>query len=211
MKAATRLEMARAVLTVGDGRGFVVQGEYQRYIITAAHCLPHMPPPHRAAYAEEGTYWKLLSEIGRKPSVPAACFFVDPVGDIAILGTPDTQTFYDEAEAYDDLVNSVTPIPVSDSAEPGTAWVLSLDGVWLKQSVKIPSPGNLWIDTPPEGGMSGSPILSDAGAAIGVVVISDGSAPSLLNLPAYYVNELISIGKRQRALKRSHPKRPITT
>src|SRR5215831_360804 len=37
---------SRAVLRVGDGRGFVVAGadESYRYVITAAHCLPWLPP-----------------------------------------------------------------------------------------------------------------------------------------------------------------------
>ena len=39
----------RAVVQVGDGRGFVVgAGEYDRYVITAAHCLPRQPKPHLA-------------------------------------------------------------------------------------------------------------------------------------------------------------------
>jgi len=67
-KAATR-----AVIAVSQGgRGFVVEGRFpnpltskpkgrrgpfrpspfrtSRYIITAAHCLPHVPPPDRVAY-----------------------------------------------------------------------------------------------------------------------------------------------------------------
>jgi hypothetical protein len=36
-----------AVVSVGDGRGFVVEGrERARFIITAAHCLPYVPPSH---------------------------------------------------------------------------------------------------------------------------------------------------------------------
>jgi hypothetical protein len=40
----TLLRIALAgVVTVGDGRGFVVEGGHQRYVITAAHCLPERP------------------------------------------------------------------------------------------------------------------------------------------------------------------------
>lgn len=30
----------QAVVRVGDGRGFVVEHRHQRFILTAAHCLP---------------------------------------------------------------------------------------------------------------------------------------------------------------------------
>src|SRR5467141_2465247 len=32
------------VITVGHGRGFVVEGAGERLVITAAHCLPSLPP-----------------------------------------------------------------------------------------------------------------------------------------------------------------------
>jgi hypothetical protein len=35
-----------AVLQVGGGRGFVVEVNGDRYVITAAHCLPFFPPCH---------------------------------------------------------------------------------------------------------------------------------------------------------------------
>jgi hypothetical protein len=37
-------EALRAIVAVGDGRGFVVQVDEHRYVITAAHCLPDLPP-----------------------------------------------------------------------------------------------------------------------------------------------------------------------
>jgi hypothetical protein len=43
------IKLKRAVLRVGDGRGFVVSsrnsiGGHERIVITAAHCLPSFPP-----------------------------------------------------------------------------------------------------------------------------------------------------------------------
>jgi hypothetical protein len=32
------------VITVGHGRGFVIEGAGERLVITAAHCLPSLPP-----------------------------------------------------------------------------------------------------------------------------------------------------------------------
>jgi hypothetical protein len=51
--------LAKSVLRVGDGRGFVVEATRENHIvITAAHCLPRLlplPPPHPGAYMEELT------------------------------------------------------------------------------------------------------------------------------------------------------------
>ena len=55
----------QAVIRVGDGRGFVVQGpRHQKLVITAGHCLPFFPPCHGASYSEERSYQKLLGLLG---------------------------------------------------------------------------------------------------------------------------------------------------
>ena len=33
-----------AVITVGEGRGFLVKHRHEVLVITAAHCLPRIPP-----------------------------------------------------------------------------------------------------------------------------------------------------------------------
>lgn len=114
-----------AVVTVGHGRGFVVEGinfigGLERYVITAAHCLPkskggqRLPPPHGSSYTEERTYKKLLAPLGKKPSVWCECLFVDPIADIAVLGTPDNQALFDEANAYEALVETTTALRVAE-------------------------------------------------------------------------------------------------
>jgi len=66
-----------AVITVGGGRGFVVRGEWDRLIITAAHCLPHFPPSMSFSELMERTYRDLLAPLGSEPTVWAECLFVD--------------------------------------------------------------------------------------------------------------------------------------
>src|SRR6516162_9140712 len=79
-------DMKDAILKVGDGRGFVValhhhvNGE-ERVIITAAHCLPKVPPPHPARYLQECTYGRLLGPLGGKRTVWAECLFADVMAD----------------------------------------------------------------------------------------------------------------------------------
>jgi hypothetical protein len=63
-----------SVLTVGTGRGFVVDGGEDRYVLTAAHCMvsgskQNLPPCIATAGAEELTYPKLLAPLGGSPWV----------------------------------------------------------------------------------------------------------------------------------------------
>src|ERR1700754_5090262 len=95
-------EWSRSVVAVGDGRGFVVSGASGPLIITAAHCLPFIPPPHLGRHPEEETYLKLPGPLGEtKPRGATTCLFADPVSDIAILGRPDHQDLSEDADKYD--------------------------------------------------------------------------------------------------------------
>ena len=106
----------------------------------------------------------------RKPAVAAECLFVDPVSDLAVLGPPDNQVFDEESDDYDALVEDIEPLAVSaaitDRDVEQRAWMLSLAGDWFPCKVK--HHGGPWWPAdcaqPIEGGMSGSPILDDAGA-----------------------------------------------
>jgi hypothetical protein len=52
---------------VGDGRGFVVgAGEYDCYVITAAHYLPRHPKPHLANGPPELTFANLIGPLAKK-------------------------------------------------------------------------------------------------------------------------------------------------
>jgi hypothetical protein len=189
-----RPEQAKhAVITAGDGRGFIVKirrprrvisgpNQYKvvdilRYVITAAHCLPFFPPCHPTSYLNERTYKAVLGPLGADPAVWAECVFVDPVADIAVLGPPDNQALWAQCEAYEALVDAATPLPLADAAASSPAWLLSREGQWFRCQVENNGAG-WWIKDaaqPISGGMSGSPILSDEGRAIGLVSISSGT------------------------------------
>ena len=88
--------MTNAVIRVGDGRGFIVNdegearlGRDKRIVITAAHCLPFVPPCDAYSVDECRAYEELLGPLGQELTVPwVECLFVDPIGDIAVLGYP---------------------------------------------------------------------------------------------------------------------------
>src|SRR5262245_35687075 len=91
-----------AVVRVGDGRGFVVQApKSQRVVLTAAHCLPEMPTPHAANSSADRTFYDLIGPLGNEPSIAVECLFACPVADVAVLGCPDQQQLWDQAEAFE--------------------------------------------------------------------------------------------------------------
>lgn len=195
------IEATSAVLTVGDGRGFVINSQRGPLVVTAAHCLPFFPPCATMSYFEERTYQRLLGPLNEKPAVWAECLFADPIADLAVLSSPDTQDLYRQADAYEALLDSTTPIAIADAPAKGRGWLLSLAGTWFECSVEHINNERLWVGEnaqPIEGGMSGSPIISDACAAVGVVCTggepSDRSAslnPRLWNdLPGWLLREL---------------------
>lgn len=98
-----------------SGRGFVVAGERGRFVITAAHCLPCLPPSDLGlgSDSDDRTYVKLLGRLGGLCDVWAECLYADPVYDLAALGSPAHQAFGDQAEAYEALVKSV-PLTITD-------------------------------------------------------------------------------------------------
>jgi hypothetical protein len=59
-----------SVVTVGDGRGFVVAGKRERYVVTAGHCLPTAENGHLLlpcvtfSFTHERTCGSLLGPLG---------------------------------------------------------------------------------------------------------------------------------------------------
>jgi hypothetical protein len=48
--------MLGTVIKVGSGgRGFIIETDEARYVVTAAHCLDELPPAHAAGSIEERT------------------------------------------------------------------------------------------------------------------------------------------------------------
>jgi hypothetical protein len=167
----TQRQPERAVIKVGEGRGCVVEAGGDYLIITAAHCLPSVPRCDAAASLEERTYQNLLGPLGQAPTVWAECKFIDPIADIAVLGPPDNQACSEQSDAYQKLLADMSALPVLAAPEKGKALLLSLAGNWFVCNA-TQNGGTLWLSNaaePIRGGMSGSPVLTPAGACIGVI------------------------------------------
>jgi hypothetical protein len=186
----------QSVIAVGNGRGFVMADDRERpVVITAARCLPRLPLAKAASDTWNRVYRRLLGPLEAKPAIAAEVMFVDPVADIAILGPPDHQDLWEQAEAYNKLVKDTLPLPVATldfDRETHTlpdghtflgrleanadAFLLSLDNEWF--SCRVNCRRGIWISdatNPIMPGMSGSPIVTQRGV-IGIVTLSIGSA-----------------------------------
>jgi hypothetical protein len=171
--------VTRSIVSVGAGRGFLVARRTRRdvYVITAAHCLPHLPPAHPGSYTEERTYPALLGAHGAtQGSIAIECVFADPIADLAVLTRADGQAGYDEDDdAFDALIEGCTPFPVGALSGPTDAWLLTLDGTWIACGIRPneygPPRSVTLIGAGPgnAGGTSGSPIVTAQGAAVGVI------------------------------------------
>jgi hypothetical protein len=192
--------LTSAVITVGDGRGFVIEGADERLVITAAHCLPSLPPALASMGIEARTYGPLLARRGEEPHAWAVCRFVDPIADIAVLGSPD----HAHADDYKALMGTATALSFGDPVRhPLNFWaparLLSLDGRWFACTIRHFG-GPLWITHAAErvlGGMSGSPIVAVSGRAIGVVCTTtsprEGGPNARLtdNLPGWLLRDIL--------------------
>jgi S1-C subfamily serine protease len=196
----------RAVVQVGGGRGFVVSAGETRYVITAAHCLPHYPEPHLANGASELSYENILGALGQQEqTVWAELVEFNAASDVAVLGEPDGQVLWDESYQYQAFTGQAmtigkSPAPLAPylwEERSGTAaFILSLDFEW--QPCTSHNGGRfLMIGDGADGiksGMSGSPIIDINGAAIGLVSTSgpgENKNPSLMDcLPHWLQREL---------------------
>lgn len=167
---------AASIVEVGKGRGFVVAArDERRLVITAAHCLPDVPPA--GPWATDHRYRHLLAPLGGAPTVWAELLFVDPVADLAVLGEPDGQVLPDECDGYTALVDACSELPIGVVTSRCAAWLLTLDGQWEPCEVQVNAYGaatSLTIVGGTAGnrpGNSGSPIVSEEGRALGVVVL----------------------------------------
>ena len=209
--------VADAVVRVGNGRGFLVQTlQGDSRVVTAAHCLPHLPPAHPASCTEERSFLELLGRLGAKPEVAAECLFVDPVRDLAVMRGPDEQLFPNESRKYEQFVSDRSTIGIGLLEEPGRGWLLTLTGTWEQCALDFDGWTGSTIrisETSPAAyalGTSGTPILDAEGRAVGVISVGTYLNPALVpNLRLEILVEFMGdkAADAVRACVRVHEKR----
>jgi hypothetical protein len=183
-------EIESGIVRVGEGRGFLVKSSrFGALVITAGHCLPHLPPAMPAGYTEEYTYQNLLGAIEESAlSITAEFLFVDPVGDLAVLGGPDNQTFFDESEAYEEFAEHRFKLAIGRPTDELTeAWLFSRENQWescragTTHRLTLQIEGAPWMAIAP--GTSGSPVVLEDGSAVGAISLGQSDNPVLVHHP----------------------------
>jgi hypothetical protein len=165
-----------AIVVVAHGRGFVVDGPDGRLVVTAAHCLPHLPNCANTSFSALSTYSNLLAPLRGGPCVGAECLFVDPIADLAVLGPVDGEGLEAEVRDYSALMRSVGALRVGRVQGDTSAWFMLRDGGWFQCGVRYAGRGPLWVRDAAaalQGSMPGSPIITDAGLAIGIAASAE--------------------------------------
>jgi hypothetical protein len=175
MPAPTMPSIEAVLQTETGGRAFLLESDdNKRVVVTAAHCLPEIPPAHPGRYANECTFQDFLGPLDGKVDIWVQCQFADIMADIAVLGPPEHDDLYDQYQAFESFAESRPAFRRSARQfaprEKHPGFVLSLENVWVPCILQHGGRG-VWIDDHKmiKSGMSGSPIVDADGAAVGVV------------------------------------------
>lgn len=213
------------IVTVGSGWGFIAansrgwpsqDGRFtqQRFVITAAECLPKLPmPPYGASDTTYECLVGRLADAEATSRVSAECVFADGRANVAALYRPSFVSD-DKFKRYQAIVedDKITPIVVSAAPSEGRVSSLSVDGRWFGCSVRLEK-RDLYVFDAEESlrrALPGSPILGPDGTAIGIVPETwrrcgdrSGSAPAITNnLPGWLSGQLVQVDPPANGFRR---------
>lgn len=153
----------------GDGQGVLVGNNL---ILTAAHCVECNCEGHIAL----GDVIPCDISSGQT-SIKAMVLAVDPVSDIAVLGSLDDQNYFKEANAYEEFCESMPFVPLCTrdyaTFKKFAIHIYTHKGTWLTGRAESCRVGHysLFIepDAPVESGTSGGPIINEYGELVAIV------------------------------------------
>ncbi len=175
MKESLRVDIEKATVTVnGGGQGVLVNNNL---ILTAAHCVE--------CNCDGGIALGdvVVCEItSGQTKFKAMLLAVDPVSDIAVIGSLDDQGYFNESKAYEEFCESMPSVPLCTREyavfEKIDIHIYTHKSTWLAGKAEICRDGatHLFItpEGPIEGGTSGSPIVNNFGEIIGIVSQAGG-------------------------------------
>ena len=162
-------DVANATVSVPGGLGVLVN---DWLIVTAAHCV---------TWSLEGDMvigrpsFEPIAAHGRETMFAALTLAVEPVKDIAVLGSPVHDEFEEERIDFEEFCRNTKPVPVyqSDLESEDTfpvhiythkeTWVTGIATGFGGAAFSVVA------DEQIEGGTSGGPIINDSGELVGIV------------------------------------------
>lgn len=201
------VELATVRLPRLEGQGVIVPGGY---ILTAAHCVGWTATGFMALDGA-GEHLEPVELQGR--DFQAAVDAVEPVRDIAALGSPDDQRFFAEFDQFSAVMDEVKAIePATEEHElfeQRDAIVLTHDKGWVDVTVQQCAEGApvLMVKAAQkiEGGTSGGPVVDKNGRLLGVVSWTseqtfDGTFNGMITrphraLPVWLVEKILAGGR----------------
>lgn len=193
-----KVEQASVRLTKKMGQGVIIPGGF---ILTAAHCI---------SWDIEGGMplgdFYLEPVKSRCGEFAASVEAVEPVSDIAILGPPDRQNFYDEFDSYQMIIAKLLPVPISlikpKPFQPLPAFIRTHKETWIRAEAQLGRKDaptlRLKTEEQVESGTSGGPVVDEDGCLLGVISHSSenmkdcsGSIPRpYFTLPCWIVKRI---------------------
>jgi S1-C subfamily serine protease len=175
-----RTGAATVQLPTKGGQGVLVPGGF---VLTAGHCV---------AWSLEGGM-ALGDRYFERIVTPGGADFrlevlaVEPVSDIAVLGTVDGQVLPEDAMAFDEWCDETAPVRVScDDFDLGVAvpvHILAHTRAWIRARAtrygfgSEGPDGRVWFaaEHAIESGTSGGPVIDGSGYLVGVVSFAGGT------------------------------------